>query len=252
MAIEAVTGPRVPVSRWFAALQVFLVCGIPTGVVVFFGLYVFGSPMTAEGSPLTMDASKITLEFFAMSSLFDTALVAILIRIFLSLSGETSRDVFLGSRRIGAEAARGLALVPVLLVAVVGLVYVMNLWIPGLHNVPKNPLETYMDTPFRAGVFLIVVILAGGVREELQRGFILHRFDQCLGGAWVGLAMFSVAFGLFHLQQGFDVAIAVGLLGAFWGVLYIRRRSVVTAMVSHAGFDVAEVLQQLLVKSLSP
>jgi len=89
------------------------------------------------------------------------------------------------------------------------------------------------------------------VREELQRGFILHRFDQCLGGAWVGLAVFSVAFGLFHLQQGFDVAIAVGLLGVFWGVLYIRRRSVVMAMTSHAGFDVAEVLQQLLVRTLS-
>jgi hypothetical protein len=33
-------------------------------------------------------------------------------------------------------------------------------------------------------------------------------------------------------------------------VLYIRRRSVVTSMVSHAGFDVVQVLQQLLVSTL--
>src|SRR5262245_6567209 len=138
------TGPAIPLSRWFAAVQVFLVCGIPTGVIVFLGMYYLGSPMTADGSPLTMDPSKITLEFFAMSSLFDTALVAILIRIFLAMSGETSRDVFLGSRRVGVEAVLGLALVPVLLVAVVLLVYLMNRWMPGLHNVIKNPLEIYM------------------------------------------------------------------------------------------------------------
>jgi len=245
------TGPGIPLSRWFAAVQVFLVCGIPTGVVVFLGMYYLGSPMTSDGSPLTMDPSKITLEFFAMSSLFDTALVAILIRVFLAMSSETSREVFLGSRRVGREAVLGLALVPVLLIAVVVVVFLMNRWMPGLHNVVKNPLEVYMDTPFRAGVFLVVVILAGGVREELQRGFILHRFEQRLGGAWVGLAVFSMAFGLFHLQQGFDVAIAVGLLGVCWGILYIRRGSVVMAMTSHAGFDVAEVLQQLLLKSLS-
>ncbi len=100
-------------------------------------------------------------------------------------------------------------------------------------------------------MFIIVVILAGGVREELQRGFILHRFDQRLGGARVGLAIFSLAFGLFHLQQGFDVAIAVGLLGVVWGLVYIRRRSVVIPMVSHAGFDVVQVLQQVLLRSLS-
>jgi membrane protease YdiL (CAAX protease family) len=238
------------ISPAFALVQVFLVCGIPTGIVIFAGLLYFGSPMTAEGSPLAADPSKITLEFFAMSSLLDTAFVALLIRLFLWLSGESSREVFLGTRRRSREFVLGLLLVPALLVAVVALVAVMTRWFPGLHNVPKNPLESYMDTPLHAGIFLVVVILAGGVREELQRGFILHRFDQCLGGAWVGLAVFSVAFGLFHLTQGIDAAIAVGLLGVLWGVLYIRRRSVVIAMTSHAGFDVAEVLQQLFFSSL--
>jgi membrane protease YdiL (CAAX protease family) len=107
-------------------------------------------------------------------------------------------------------------------------------------------MEAYMDTPLKAGVFIMVVILAGGVREELQRGFILHRFDQRLGGAWAGLAVFSTYFGLVHLQQGIDVSIAVGCLGVIWGLLYIRRRSVVAGMVSHAGFDVAQVLLKSL------
>jgi membrane protease YdiL (CAAX protease family) len=249
--VRSLTGlTGVPVSRLFALIQVFLVCGLPTQLVVFLALYASGSPMAADGSALTVDPAKISLEFFAMSSLFDTALVAILIRVFLALSGETSSDVFLGRRRPAGEMLRGLALVPVLWIGVVSLIFVMAAFFPSLHNVAKNPLEAYMDSPLKAAVFIVVVVLAGGVREELQRAFILHRFDQSLGGAWVGLLCFSVAFGLFHLQQGKDVAIAVGLLGVIWGWLYIRRRSVLMGMVSHAGFDVAEVLQQVLVKAV--
>jgi beta-ketodecanoyl-[acyl-carrier-protein] synthase len=48
-----------------------------------------------------------------------------------------------------------------------------------------------------------------------------------------------------------DVAIGVGTIGLIWGVLYLRRRSVVAAMVSHAGFDVAEVLFQLLSRTMA-
>jgi membrane protease YdiL (CAAX protease family) len=40
-----------------------------------------------------------------------------------------------------------------------------------------------------------------------------------------------------------DAVIATALLGAFWGVVYLRRRSVVAPMVSHSGFDLLQVLQ---------
>ena len=53
----------------------------------------------------------------------------------------------------------------------------------------------------------------------------------------------SIAFGAGHLLQGVDAAIATSLLGAFWGVVYLRRRSCVAPMVSHAGFDLVQVLQ---------
>jgi membrane protease YdiL (CAAX protease family) len=246
LPIAALAAAEPRISRGFAAAQAFLVCGIPTQAVVFLALLGTGSPMGSDGSTLTVEPANISLEFFAMASLFDTALVAVLIRIFLMMSGENSREVFLNGRPVLREVLRGLALVPILWIVVITLIYSMTTLVPGLHNVPNNPLEAYMDTPLKAGVFLMVVVLAGGVREELQRGFILHRFDQRLGGAWVGLAVFSVAFGLFHLQQGYDVAIAVGLLGVIWGLLYIRRRSVVAAMVSHTGFDVAQVLLKSL------
>ena len=65
-------------------------------------------------------------------------------------------------------------------------------------------------------------MIAGGVREEVQRGFILHRFGQYLGGAGWGIAIYSVFFGLGHIEQGLDAMIATGLLGVAWGLLYRR------------------------------
>jgi membrane protease YdiL (CAAX protease family) len=69
-----------------------------------------------------------------------------------------------------------------------------------------------------------------------------------LGGVRQGLAMFSLTFGLLHLDQGLDVAAALGLLGLFWGLLYLRRRSVVMPMVNHACFNASQVAQVLIAR----
>jgi len=187
----AVTEPPVArlapllLPRWLAALQVVVVCGVPTQLLVLFVLFVAGAPLPVDG--------HIPLELFATLSLFDTALIAVLIRVFLALSGETTNEVFLGTRPPAGEFWRGLVMLPVVLVAITGLVFLLRLVFPWLHTVAESPLAAYMDTPLDTAIFAFVVILAGGVREELQRGFILHRFRQRLGGATVGLAVFSVA-----------------------------------------------------------
>jgi membrane protease YdiL (CAAX protease family) len=243
------TAPPAPVStrrpvlpRWFALVQTAAVCGIPTMALVATGLILFTNLPIMAGAAGPGSVPIPTLEFIAMVSLLDTALVALLIRVFLMLSGENSRDVFLGTRPVIGEIWRGLALFPIMLVAVSGLVLLLRYVAPWMQTVPHNPLESYMRTPLEASVFIVVVMLAGGVREELQRGFILHRFEQRLGGAGWGLGIFSVIFGALHLQQGLDAATAVGLLGLLWGVLYLRRRSVVMGVVSHAAFNATQVL----------
>jgi uncharacterized protein len=98
-------------------------------------------------------------------------------------------------------------------------------------------------------IFAAVVMIAGGVREEIQRGFIVHRFGQYLGGAGWGIAVFSVFFGLGHIEQGIDAMIATGLLGVGWGLLYVARRSVIAPMVSHAGFNLAQIVKYLTLAS---
>jgi membrane protease YdiL (CAAX protease family) len=144
----------------------------------------------------------------------------------------------------------GLALVPVVLVGVAAVVLALRAVLPWTQNVPVNPFLAFMESPADAAVFIIVVVLAGGVREELQRAFILHRFEQRLGGVRLGLVLFSIAFGALHFDQGIDVSVAVGLLGLIWGIIYIRRRSAVLAMVNHAGFNAMQVFQGVMVRSL--
>lgn len=232
-----------PPATIFAWMQALAVCGIPTQVVIAAALI-----LVAQMAPLTDEG--LSLEFLATVSFLDTALVALLIRVFLMFSNENSRDVYLGRRPVLGEIGRGLALVPVTFVVVVGLVSAVRAIAPWMHNVKVSPLEAFMRNPLDAVIFLVVVVLAGGVREELQRGFILHRFGQRMGGMWVGNLGFGVAFGLLHFDQGWDIALVIGLLGLAWGAFYIKRGSVMMSVANHAGFNSAQVLQQVLATSL--
>lgn len=229
--------------RVLALLQVIVVSGFPTQLAVTAALVV-----TLGLTPFTGDG--LSLEFVAIVSFLDTALVSLLIWAFLRASGESSHQVFLGKRPVLGEAWRGLVLVPPVLITLTLIVAGIRFVAPSLHTVPENPLAAFMRDPFDAAIFLVVVILAGGVREELQRGFILHRWGQHLGGAWLGNLLFGLLFGALHLDQGADISIAVGLLGMGWGAIYILRGSVVMSMVNHAGFNAAMVAQQVLARSL--
>ena len=88
-------------SRAIAAMEMILVCGIPTQLIVAIGLVFFVQ------MPIMVD-EHLSLEFLALVSLLDTALIAILMRAFLERSGETSRSVFLGVRSTRTDIWRGL------------------------------------------------------------------------------------------------------------------------------------------------
>jgi len=103
-------------------------------------------------------------------------------------------ELWLGNRPVRREAIIGALLIPVVFFLVVVLLNVLMAVAPWLHNVPTNPLEQMAGTAGGAALLAIVAILAGGVREELQRAFLLRRFEQHLGGAAAGVVVLSVAF----------------------------------------------------------
>ena len=168
-----------------------------------------------------------------------------LILVFLRAHNESPRDVLFGARPVVREALLGIAMLPAVFMLVVVVLVVILKFAPFLHNVERNPLEDMLRTRADAVIFAVVVMIAGGVREEVQRGFIAHRFGQYLGGALWGVAVYSVFFGLAHFEQGYDAMIATGLLGFVWGLVYLARRSIVAPMVSHAAFNLTQLLKHL-------
>jgi membrane protease YdiL (CAAX protease family) len=181
--------------------------------------------------------------FVMALSLADTVFLVGLIVLFLLAHGESPGDVFFDRKPFVAEARAGIPLTFVAFAIALLVLLAVRAAAPWLHTVEHNPLQDLMRTPGKALLFAGLVVVAGGIREELQRAFLLRRFERSLGGAKVGIVVASLAFGAGHFMQGVDAVIATALLGAFWGVVYLRRRSVVAPMVSHSGFDLLQVLQ---------
>jgi membrane protease YdiL (CAAX protease family) len=232
--------PSRIVERTVAMLEVLLCSDYPTQFALGSTFAVFGfAPYTSPG--------HLSVPYVVTLSLLDTVLLIGLIVMFLRAHGERPREVFLGQRPVLAEARHGLLLTITTLAIGVAVLASIRTFVPVLHNVEHNPLQDLMTRPRDAWLFMLVVVVAGGVREEIQRAFVLHRFEVWLGGRWVGLVVGSAAFGAGHLIQGADAAIATGLLGVFWGIVYLRRRSVVAPIVSHSGFNVLQIAQYLLV-----
>ena len=196
------------------------------------------------GWPFETAPGKPALPFIATVQFADTALLLVLMVLLTRAHGDSVSDLWVGRRPKVKEALLGLSLVPVVFLLVVALLSAMQQFAPWLHNVPENPLEELAASGMGDAVlFGLVAIIAGGVREELQRAFLLRRFEQHLGGPIVGVVVLNVAFGAGHFLQGWDAMIATGTLGLFWTLLYLQRRSSIAPVVCHAGFNSLEVLR---------
>lgn len=231
--------PVVPLERLGAAVECLLCSGLPSQVLLMLVLNGLGMRMRlADG--------RLSPPFVFTLSLVDAAVVIGLVVLLLRAHHESVRTVLFSGGGYLREAFIGLALLPAVFMAVLLALVLILKFAPQLHNVPRNPLEDMLTTRGDALIFAAVVMIAGGVREEVQRGFILHRFGRYLGGAGWGVVIYSVLFGLGHFEQGYDAMIATGILGVLWGLLYLARRSIVAPMVSHAGFNLVQLVKYLV------
>ena len=250
-APESLANPGRPEAvdlrdRLRAVIEILLCSSIPTQLAI-------GAILRLLGIQSTDAAGHLSFTFVLALSLTDTAVLIAIMVLLMHAHGESARATWLGpaSDGRGAKARRdaliGLATVPLVFVGVGILLNTIRLFVPSLHNVPTNPLEQLATTPGQAALFSLVAIFAGGFREELQRAFMLRRFEQYLGGITVGIWVISIAFGLGHLMQGWDAVVTTATLGAFWAWMYVQRRSSVAPIVSHAGFNSLEILRVAIV-----
>ena len=238
--LSPLPAPRVDAgpARIAAIIEVLLCSGWPSQFALTYLIALAGlSPH--EGGHLSFG-------YVATLLLLDAAVLIGMIFWLLHRHGERPQDVFFGSRPIRYEVWLGIPMTAVVFMLALVVLNTTQRLAPSLHNVPENPLQQLIASRGQAIAFAFVATIAGGLREEIQRAFIIHRFEQHLGGAWVGLILYSLVFGAGHALQGWDAVITTTMLGLFWGYVYMSRRSIVAPAVSHSGFNAAEIFQYFM------
>jgi len=101
------------------------------------------------------------------------------------------------------------------------------------------PIAELFRDPHEAPYWIFSAIVGGGFAEELERAFILTRFEKLFGrpGLIFAVVADSLVFGLGHLYQGNASAVTSGFTGAILALIFLKRRRVIDAMAVHAVFD---------------
>jgi len=220
--------------RFRSLVEILLALGIATDQLALLIL----SPLGDAANPLR--SVKTLAAFSTLSSCLLLSLLGVLLR----LNGEAPTSFFLGSRRSQRrEAARGFLLLPLIFLAVYSLKSGFHRLSPALYSGERNILEDLMRGPRDLALFTAVALFSGGIREEIQRAFVIRRFEEGLGPARLGALLYAVFFGFGHLVQGRDEAIIAGILGLLWGLVFAARRSVVAPVLSHGLYDALELIR---------
>ena len=164
----------------------------------------------------------------------------------------TRRPSWAGARRylqFRAERRdwlRGIAMVPVLVVAVMILTTLYLVATHGLDAFQEGGNEAPGNALFRHLTWPLVgfITLASGIGEEIFFRGILRR--------WIGIWPQAVAFGLAHAGGAFPPQILFAFaLGVLFGYLMRRGWSLLTMMVAHAGYNLTLLSLAMLFPDLA-
>src|SRR5262245_59824301 len=175
-------------ERVMALLEVVMCSGYPTQ-------FALAQTFTALGYGAFGADGSLDLHYVVYVSLSDTLLMLGLIALFLSVHHEHPRDLFIGVRSVVAEAIFGIPLIFLALTIGIVTIQLLRAVAPWLQTTPENPFQGLIEGVNDIVLFVILVFVAGGIREEVQRAFLLRRFERWLGGTTVGVVVTSLSFG---------------------------------------------------------
>lgn len=88
-------------------------------------------------------------------------------------------------------------------------------------------------------VGLLIGLLIGPAEEIFWRGFVQRRLALHYG-KWVGFFLATTFYAGMHLSSANPMLVlAAAVCGAFWGLLYMLRGSLLLCAVSHVAWDLA-------------
>ena len=255
MAKEAPQG-ATPARALLALLEVVMVAVLGSIVVqVTFRAFNIG------GGQILGDTFFLFL-FMALETVITLALVLFLLR----LGGGSLRKLGWVWAQPRPEVAVALVSVPFLFVSTFGVGIFFQALLPE-YVAESNPLLDLITDHSDLLLFLTSSIFVGGLKEEVQRAFVLDRFERYVGvsslslsaavlgwksppseqagkrvGLVLGLLLWSLFFAFGHHVQGIDNAAGAGVLGLLFGLLYIWRRNLVAPMLAHALYNVTTLM----------
>ena len=172
--------------------------------------------------------------------LLEALITFVMLYLIMRAHGENLRGLGLRFDRWRSQVLVGLWVVPALFVTNIIIAAIFQAFFPE-YFLDRNPLTDLIRKPQDLILFIIAALVAGGIKEEVQRAFVLNRFREYLGGAWLGLILWSVVFSLGHYIQGVQGMVAAGLFGLIFGIIYLAR-GLLAPIVAHSCYDTLALL----------
>lgn len=220
------------IDRVQALTEVILLAGILSSVIAY-------SPFALSGvtqAELTQTAPGIAA-FVLLEAIITLGLMSLI----LKAHGEPFSSLGWEKKQWHSDVKLGVAVVPAFFLINIIIAYTFKVLLPK-YFMSHNPLLDTMQSPRDLALLIAASLVAGGLKEELQRAFIINRFRAHLGSARIGLVLWSLAFGAGHYLQGLQGIVAATIFGLVFGVLYLTRGSVVAPVVAHGLYDTTALL----------
>jgi membrane protease YdiL (CAAX protease family) len=96
-----------------------------------------------------------------------------------------------------------------------------------MQFLPKNITERLCWVGF--------VVVTTACEEAIYRGYFLRQFEAMLRSATAAVVLQAAVYAAGHAALGTALVVSVALLGVWLGVLTIWQKSIVPAMIVHAG-----------------
>jgi len=215
-------------DRVQALVKVLLLAGLLSSFLAAMPL----SALHIKSAQLLTSDAKIICLFL----LLEAGITLALMMLILKSHRESLRSLGLRWDRWKSDLTTGLGLVPLLFLIDAGVSAAFRAYLPKYY-IEKNPLTEIIHSPQQLCLFIFSALVAGGLKEELQRAFILNRFGRYLGGSGLGLVLWSLFFGAGHYVQGVQGIVIATIYGFVLGATYLLSKSLVAPIVAHGAYD---------------